>query len=403
MSETNRVAKLFKIYFFLIFGALGTLVSFVPLYFNHIDFTGKQISTIIVLGSVALILLAPKFGLLFDSSENKRNLLIVSIIILALSLGTIGYSRAFLTILLLSVIYRSVSGPLYSISENLSYGVMTNQKDSFGALRLWGSIGYAFATLLGGWIYQNFGITANNLMFFILIGLSILILLVMPGSAFHVERDPQERDPSLPEVIKLIIDNRFLLLMALALAFSDPVQDGVRSFENIYLENLGLEASLIGLANMLSALTEVPFMIYAQRIIHKIGIRRIILFVFAFDVARRLLVWFFPTAGMVFASCVVTSISFTFRLVCSITLINLCLPRQVTSAAYAFVGVTLFSLGHMLSNALAGLIYDAWGNRPIYLMGAAFSLISLLLALSAGRYQTLSSGKLAYGSQQGKV
>ncbi len=65
--------------------------------------------------------------------------------------------------------------------------------------------------------------------------------------------------------------------MALALAVSDPVQDGVRSFENIYLENLGVQAGMIGLANMLSALTEVPFMSYADRVIHKFGIRRIII------------------------------------------------------------------------------------------------------------------------------
>ncbi len=50
--------------------------------------------------------------------------------------------------------------------------------------------------------------------------------------------------------------------------------------------------------------------------------------------------------------------------------------------------MTLFSLGYVISNALGGLIYDSWGgNRPIYLMGAAFSLISLILALCAGELQ----------------
>lgn len=384
MPETKRIFNLFKLYFFLIFGALGTLITYVPLYFKHLNFSGTQISAILVLGSIALILIAPKYGLLFDTANNKRGVLIVSVLAMALSLGSIAYVRAFLPILMLWVIYRTVNGPLYSISENLSYGVTCKQNGTFGSIRLWGSIGYATATLIGGWTYQNHGLQANNLVYFALLALSVMVLLFIPAAAFKVEKDPLERDLNLKEVFRIIIKNRFLLLMALALALSDPVQDGVRSFEPIFLENLGLQAGMIGLANMLSALTEVPFMIYADRAIRKVGIRQIILFVFLFDIFRRLLVWFFPTAGVVFATSVMTSLSFTFRLVCSIMLINLCLPKQVTSAANAFVGVTLFSLGYMLSNALGGLIYDAWGNRPIYLMGAAFSFLSLILALLAG-------------------
>ena len=391
MNDTKRIQTLFKLYFFLIFGALGTLVNYAPLYFKQINFSGTQISTILVLGSVALILIAPKYGLIFDTAKNKRNVLLVSILVMAASLGTIGYFKAFIPILILWVIYRIVNGPLYSISENLSFGVMTTQNNSFGGIRLWGSVGFAVAAWIGGWTYQLYGLRANNLLFFTLMGLSALVLLRMPASVFEIEKEPAARDLSLREVFKLIVDNRFLLLMALALALSDPVQDGVRSFENIYLENLGVQAGMIGLANMLSALTEVPFMSYADRVIHKFGIRRIILFVFVFDILRRLSVWFFPTAGVVFTTSVMNSISFTFRLVCSITLVNLCLPKQVTSAANAFVGVTLFSLGYVISNALGGLIYDNWGNRPIYLMGAAFSLLSLILALSAGELQL--SGK----------
>ena len=133
MNETKRIHTLFKLYFFLIFGALGTLVNYAPLYFKQLNFSGTQISTILVLGSIALILVAPKYGLIFDTAKDKRNVLLVSIFVMAASLGMIGYLRAFIPILILWVIYRIVNGPLYSISENLSYGVMTTQNNSFGS------------------------------------------------------------------------------------------------------------------------------------------------------------------------------------------------------------------------------------------------------------------------------
>ena len=390
LFTSKRATKtLYSLYIFFIFAALGTLINYLPLYYDEIGFSGIQISTINVLGSAALILVAPQIGFVADRAKSKRLILLAEVLIFAFSLGTIPLLKSFIPILLLWIIYRTVSGPLYSTSENLSYSVAAKTADkgnsSFGSIRLWGSVGFALATLAAGWIYQEYGIKANMVFFLVMIAMSVLTLMLTSKSVLDSDEEKHEEKLSLKAILKLIVSHRYLFLMALALALSDPTQDGIRNFEPIYMSNLGLEAGMIGLANMLSAIGEVPFMIYADRIIRKFGIRNIVLFVFVFDILRRLAVWFFPTGGMVFATSVLTSFSFTFRLVCSVTLVNLTLPKNVTSTANAFIGVTMFSLGFMISNAIGGFIYDSLGNRYLYLMGAGFSLFSLVLALCAGK------------------
>ena len=390
LFTSKRATKtLYSLYIFFIFAALGTLINYIPLYYDEIGFNGVQISAINVLGSAALILVAPQIGFVADRAKSKQQVLLAGLLIFAFSLGSIPLLKSFIPILLLWIIYRTISGPLYSTSENLSYSVAakTSEKgnSSFGSIRLWGSVGFALATWLAGWIYQEYGIKANTVFFLVMIAMSILTLMLTSKLVLDSEEKKQEEKLSLKAILKLIVSHRYLFFMALALALSDPTQDGIRNFESIYMSNLGLEAGMIGFANMLSAIGEVPFMIYADRIIRKIGIRNIILFVFVFDILRRLAVWFFPTAEMVFATSVLTSFSFTFRLVCSVTLVNLTLPKNVTSTANAFIGVTMFSLGFMISNAIGGFIYDSLGNRYLYLMGAAFSLVSLVLALCAGK------------------
>ena len=385
------IKLLIRLYFLFIFGALGTLMAYMSLHYDEIGFNGIQISTIMVLGSLATILTAARYGLVFDRANDKRRVLIASLLIMALSLSSIVWIKAFVPVLLLWVIYRTLQGPFYSTSENLSFSVASKSTDrqtsNFGSIRLWGSIGYAVITLLAGWIYQKYGIAYNMLLFLLLVGLSIAVLMFMPDSIFEMAEEKDQKSLSLPAVLKLVVSNRFLWMMAMALAISDTTQDGIRAFEPIYMHSLGLEAGLIGLANSLSALTEVPFMMNADRIIRKIGIRRIILAVFVFDLSRRLLVWFFPSAGMVFATSVITSASFTFRLVCTITLVNLSLPKQVTSTANAFIGVTMFGMGYIISNALSGFVYDRFGNREVYLVGAGLCAVSLLLGLSAGKLE----------------
>lgn len=391
-SKPDRSVKmLFRLYFFLIFSALGALITYMSLHYDHIGFNGIQISTIMIVGSAAVILIAPRYGMVFDRAANKRSVLVASLLIMAFALGSIAWLKAFVPVLLLWTIHRAVSGPFYSTSENLSYSVASNSTEpgasSFGSLRLWGSIGYAVSTLISGWIYQNYGFTYNTLLFLVMVALSIAILLLMPGSVFETIGETKQENLSLSAVLKLIFNNRFLWLMALGLAISDPTQDGIRAFEPIFMQRLGLEAGMIGLANSLSALGEVPFMIYADKVIHKVGIKRIIMIVFLFDLVRRLVVWFFPSAGTVFVTSVLTSASFTFRLVCSITLVNLSLPKQVTSTANALIGVTMFGVGYMISNALSGFIYDRFGNRELYLLGAILCVISLILALNAGKLE----------------
>lgn len=392
MSSLNSplpVKQLFRLYFFLIFAALGMIITYMPLHYDSIGFSGIEISTIMIGGSAAVILIAPRYGLIFDQAANKRSVLITSLLIMAFTLGTIGWLKLFVPVLLLWMIYRSVQGPFYATSENLSYSVASSSKEhqgsSFGSIRLWGSIGYGVSTLFAGWIYQNYGFTYNSAGFLILIGLSIVVLLFLPGSVFDMTGGIKRLDINLSSVLKMVSSHRFLWLMALALAISDPTQDGIRSFEPIYMQNLGLQAGIIGLANSLSALGELPFMLNADKVIRKIGIQRIIIFVFLFDLLRRLVVWFFPSAGVVFVTSVLTSASFTFRLVSSITLVNLILPKHVTSTANALIGVTMFGVGYMISNALSGFVYDRFGNREVYLVGAALCLVSLCLALSAGK------------------
>lgn len=392
MSSLNSplpVKQLIRLYFFLIFAALGMIITYMPLHYDSIGFSGIEISTIMIGGSAAVILIAPRYGLIFDQAANKRSVLITSLLIMAFTLGTIGWLKLFVPVLLLWMIYRSVQGPFYATSENLSYSVASSSKEhqgsSFGSIRLWGSIGYGVSTLFAGWIYQNYGFTYNSAGFLILIGLSIVVLLFLPGSVFDMTGGIKRLDINLTSVLKMVSSHRFLWLMALALAISDPTQDGIRSFEPIYMQNLGLQAGIIGLANSLSALGELPFMLNADKVIRKIGIQRIIIFVFLFDLLRRLVVWFFPSAGVVFVTSVLTSASFTFRLVSSITLVNLILPKHVTSTANALIGVTMFGVGYMISNALSGFVYDRFGNREVYLIGAALCLVSLCLALSAGK------------------
>ena len=380
---------LFSLFFLLFFAGIGLIMPFLSLQFKAVGYNGVQISLLNMLSALAVILTAPQYGLIFDRSKDKRLILLISLTIATVTLFLIPYLRAFGAMLVIYTINRVIVSSSITASENLSYQVSADkngeEKAGFGSLRMWGSLGFALTALLGGMIFQNFGLLHNSRIFLGLMAATFVVLLLMPESIFRERRSTESGETALSTrgVIKLIAKDQYLLLTVVALALTDPLFDGVRSFEPIFMEELGLPVSVIGLAATLSALLEVPMMLGADRLIERIGVQNLVIAILSFDLTRRLLVWIFPSGWVVFALNIMTAISFTLRLITTVHLINLRIPKQYTTTALTFVFNTLNGIMYILSNAISGVIYDAFGARQIYLVSATLCVIALGCALAA--------------------
>jgi PPP family 3-phenylpropionic acid transporter len=380
---------LFSLFFLLFFAGLGLMMPFLSLQFKAIGYNGVQISLLNMLSALAVILTAPQYGLIFDRSKDKRLILLISLAIATVTLFLIPYLRAFGAMLVIYTINRVIISSSITASENLSYQVSADkngeEQPAFGSLRMWGSLGFALTALLGGMIFQNFGLLRNDRIFLGLMAATCVVLLLMPESIFRERRSSESVEAPLGThgVIHLIAEDRYLLLTVIALALTDPLFDGVRSFEPIFMAELGLPVSVIGLAATLSALLEVPMMLGADHLIERLGARNLVIAILAFDLTRRLLVWLFPSGWMVFALNIMTAISFTLRLVTTVHLVNVRIPKQYTTTAFTFVFNTMNGIMYILSNAISGVIYDSYGARHIYLVSATLCVIALGCALAA--------------------
>jgi len=248
--------------------------------------------------------------------------------------------------------------------------------------------------VIGGWLFGTKGILINDQVFLAFMLVSIgLILFTMPADFFRYGQAYQKQGAAagFKGIINLIFKDRYLLLTVVALALTDPLSDGVRSFEPIFMKDLGLTESIIGAAVSLSCFIEIPIMLLGDRWIQKLEVHQLVFFILIFDLTRRLLVWFFPFGWLVFVLNILTAVSFSLRLITTIHLINLRVPRQYTTAAVTFVNITLNGISHMLSNALSGVVYDNFGGRLIYLVSSFFCVVSLVFALAARRAKAQES------------
>jgi PPP family 3-phenylpropionic acid transporter len=385
--EAQRGGANFSLFFVLIFGAISVLQPYLNLHYQSIGFTGVQIGLVATISALLVIVLAPQYGNIYDQSPHKRLFLILSTLVAFICLAFVPFVSIFLAVVIFFSIYRVITTSNISATHNLAFhaGASVKGKNNFGGTRLWGSIGFSVFVLLGGWIFENYGIRYNAVIYGLLCLSVVFVLLRLPSNIFTQEPIKDKAELNLRGVLKLVISDRYLWFMVLALALTDPVMDGVRSFEPVYMKQLGLSESIIGISAMLSALLEIPLMLSVDRLLTKHGYRKVILFIFAFDLLRRMLVWIFPSGATVFAMTVLNCVSFPLRLITMVSLVNRRIPKRYSTTALSFISVTLTGLGYMLSNALAGVIYDQFGGQQVFLMGAVLCVGSLVLALAAGR------------------
>ncbi len=389
----------FSLYFAVFYAAIGILLPFLNIHFSEIGFSGVQISSLLIAGLIVQILLATQAGFWFDRSPHKRLILGTAILVWMVMMGGLPLLRQYLPILFLYAMAYSISMIIGSTAINLSYqaGIQPDgRRNNFGKMRLWGSVGFSVMALIGGWLIEHYGILVNDLIFvLLLLLLAAIVFWLLPAKSF--ENDESD-SPALgfKQIVKLILDNRYLWMTIVALALTDTLNDGVRSFEPIFMKDLGISTATIGLVATLTALAEIPFMYFGGYILDKLGTRHLVIGVIILDLLRRFVVWVFPVPGVVMFASILTGVSFPLRLLVTIHLINLFIPRRFTTTANGFVSVALYGLGYIFSIAVCGVIYDYIGPRQNYLFWSILAIISLIMALAAGtpRIETADNTKI---------
>jgi len=378
----------FSLYFALFYAAIGVLLPFLNIHFREIGFSGVQISSLLIAGLILQILLATQAGLWFDHSTKKRLILGLAILVWMLIMGGLPLLRLYLPILFLYALAYTISMIISSTAINLSYqaGINPNGgRNHFGKMRLWGSVGFSVLALLGGWLIEHYGILVNDLIFILLLlALAATVFWLLPERSF-VNDESDSPGMGFRQIIKLILNNRYLWMTIVALALTDTLNDGIRSFDPIFMKDLGVSTATIGLVSTLTALAEIPFMYFGGHILEKLGTRHLVIGVIVLDLLRRFIVWLFPVPTLVMLSSILNGISYPLRLLVTIHLINLFIPKRFTTTTNGFISVALYSLGYIFSIAICGVIYDYIGARYNYLFWSVLALVSLLMAIAAGK------------------
>jgi len=384
-SLDRRDLFLARAYYFAYLGGWGFILPFINLFYVSLGLNGKQIGTLSATSSLIGLLIAPVLVSEVKKSARPERYLQWALALGALAYLFIGQQTSFWPILLIIFFQAMIMSGLVPISDSMAVSVAGSAGTGYGSVRVWSSVGWILSVLAAGWLIERLGFAAGfGGVAFGFVAASALIFSIRPQHFASTRPAADAPKPGLPATLGRVARDPILFGFAIALVFIGFLNNGVLQFETVYLAELGASKSLISVAGILSAVVELPFMLWADKIVRKVSAPRLMLLAFIIIIFQRLLVLIFPSIATIMVARFVGGTSFSFYTVAFIGLISSRTQPNETGTVLALYTITISGLVSMLAAPVSGAIFDAVGARWLYalsLTGYSIGLLSLGLAL----------------------
>jgi PPP family 3-phenylpropionic acid transporter len=269
--------------------------------------------------------------------------------------------------------YSLISAPIVSLLDSSALELVGRFKSSFGAIRLWGSVGWAGATWLVGTLIERSDIRWLFYSWMLLVGITFLFSLFQPART-QVLRAP------LKQGLRGLI-RRDTILFLLSILLIAIASSGGNSFYGLFMKHIGAGEGMIGLASSVSAVCEVPLMLFSGVLIRRFGSRRLLEGGFALYVARWFLASLITTPIAAVLLNVIQGFAFAAYLTGGVTYFSERTPEGMATTAQALYNTVTFGLASIAGSLLGGYLYDYAGISNLFRVTAILALAGLGLFL----------------------
>jgi PPP family 3-phenylpropionic acid transporter len=378
----NRDLIFARAYYFAFMGGWGFILPFVNLFYVSLGLRGTQIGTIGSVSSIIGLLVSPIIVNEVKKQPQARGILQTSLMLSAIGYVLISQQTVFLAILVIVFLQSLVGAGIIPASDAMAVHVSEEAGTGYGSVRVWASVGWILTVPASGWLIERFGFQAGFLGVSLMWLTGALLTLPIQSRYFISQRLGGQPKSDLRTAFRHIACDRTLLGYAIAVIFMGFLNNGVLQFENVFLSELGASKLLISFAGILSAIVELPFMVYADRYVRRVGAHRVMLFAVTMLFFQRAAVLVFPTIVTIMIVRFIGGVSFSFITIASVFLISSRTDPSDTGTVLAIYTITLAGLVSVLAAPVSGTIFDVIGARWLYalsVVGYGIGFLSMWL------------------------
>ena len=368
--------------------AFCVVTAYAAVYLQGIGCSNQELGLILALGNVGGAVLSPALGALIDRNRKIRHAAIVNVLlviqVVLLILLRVHPSHDLLTAICY-VLYISVLMPVNAVNLDLCVRLERVKAPlNFGFARSMGSFSFVILSTLLGVITARWGFLTLPFA-----GLAVVVLQFI-GNRF-IDRDLREAEASMPpdesliqakssSLVSFVKENRMfcLMLFGTIILFISHNMDG--NFLINEIRNLGGDTAIMGLVAAFTAITEIPVMMFSDRLPKRWQTVHYIRLALVFFTIKILAYALAPNIPLFFAARTLQAPSYALYTVLIVRYADSVVDRKDSAKAQS-LAFSMTTIGSVLASLIGGAMFDTAGVRTTMLTAVAISAIGTVIAL----------------------
>ena len=358
------------------YAALGIFQGYNAKYYQALGIAADSTQMMLLMVSLPLVALAaqPLWGIIGDRMRHRNTSLAIMIVASAVLVALLPARGGFGWMMALSCLFAAFFTPIQPMMDSIVLEDMHRLGAPFGPVRLMGSVGSALTNLLLAGLFEGrFHLVPwATLIALAALYLSVLVLPRLRGHQRGRVRVPVSSILKVPHMVPLLG-----LVIALQLAMGY-----FYSYYTLHFTSLpGGTSGQLGLSYFISAVCELPFLLYSHRLYRRFGVGRLMVLSAALLAIRFLITGLATDATWLLLSQVLHGGGFIVITVAMAMYINDTVPDELKSGGQMLLAVVGYGLARVFGTFCGGFI-SRWtgGTAGGFLAMAGLCLAAFALA-----------------------
>lgn len=354
-------------FYFLHYAAFSSLLPFMVLFYQQLNFNGTQIGLLTGLPPLLTLFAAPFWTSIADATRRHRLIMSLGITVAFISILIIQSMTAFVIIFILILVYNFFFAPVGSLADSATIAMLGEDRAMYGRIRLGGTIGWGLIAPIAGAMIDNYGLRAAFWGFALFMFINLFV-------AQKVVHDSTEQVKSNNQGIRYFFTNSQWILFLLAAFLGGLGSLSVASYLFPYMAEMGSTESLMGLASMVATITELPIFFFGNRLVKRFGSRGLFVLALVLMGIRSLLFAWVSTPFAVLILQALGGTLFPAMWLAGVAYADEHAPGGLKSTAQGLFGAVTFGCGSAVGGFVGGLLLESVGGRGLFLV---FGLVIL--------------------------
>ncbi|MFC4766189.1 MFS transporter [Effusibacillus consociatus] len=360
-----------RTFLFFYHSSVTIIISFLPVYFQSEGLSETEIGWLMAIGPCAALFSQPFWGIMSDKYKTIKRMILICLFGVLFSSTILFQMSTFLGLLAACALMFFFNAPTGALADSLTQRTSERYKISFGSIRTFGSLGFAFTALISGQILSQIGI--RNMYYPYLF--YIIIAFLVSWRIFDV---PSSNTPvRVTDAVKLASSPRFFMFLLISMFFSIGHRTN-DSFLGLYISKLGGGESLIGLAWFVAVLSEALAFATSRFWFRRYSELTFIIIAGVIYTIRWLLSSIADNSELIILLQVFHGLSFGIFYTASFKFISKLAPKELQATGHLLFISVFFGLSGIIGSAVGGAVLERLGGSALYKDLAFFSMAGIL-------------------------